>query len=137
MPLRDETARNSSRFKNPFRHDDTTEKEEPAKPLTNKEADELLQKTKDALKKAFLLPDVILEIIVKGHEEVDIWSLDDEDAESWAKLLIEQGKRNGKEAQVVRKLASAYDRLFLAGLFIPRIKQTFTHIKGHGGIGFR
>lgn len=83
------------------------------------------------------LLDDILEIIVKGHEEVQIWQLDDEDASMLARMHLQRARHDEGAARSARQLLALYDRLYFWLLVGPRAKMTYTHVREHGGLSFR
>lgn len=125
-------------FKNPFRNALGEKKdEEPAKPLTTKEADEKREKLLYLFLQGPKILDDILEIIVRDHEPVAIWQLAEDEAAMLVEMQLEQAKKDAAAARVVRKLVAVYDRMFLLMLVGPRLKATGSHIKTHGGLSFR
>lgn len=120
-------------FKNPLKRDEA----EPVKLFTQKEVDE----KKDKLLYVYLhgsgLLDDILEIIVKGHEKVEIWQLDDAEAAMLADMHLDRAKTDQAAARSARTLIALYDRIYYFMLFGPRMIATGQHINRHGGLSFK
>lgn len=83
------------------------------------------------------LLDNILEIVVRGHEKVQIWQLDESEAEMLASMHLEKAKKDIQAARSARLLLSIYDRLFTIMLIAPRAMRTAQHIKESGGLSFK
>ena len=112
-------------------------KETPAKVFTEKEAKDHLEKLVFVYQRGSSLLDDILEIIVKGHEKVEIWALSEEEATILATSHVERAKKDATAARSARTLVNIYDRMYLFMLVGPRVMATGQHIKGHGGISFK
>jgi hypothetical protein len=83
------------------------------------------------------LLDDVLEIIVKGHEKVAIWQLEESEADMLASLHLEQAKRDKQAAKSARLLLAMYDRFFIFSLVTPRFVATSNHIIMHKGVSFK
>lgn len=105
--------------------------------FTIKEADENLDKLIFLYTQGSSILDDILEIIVKGHEPVKIWALDEDEAHMLATMQMERAKKDKAAARVVRVMLKVYDRLYFLMLVGPRLKATGSHVKAHGGFSFR
>ena len=112
-------------------------KGEPAKLFTKEEAEFEYDRMYEIYFRGSGLLDDILEIIVKGHEAVEIWQLDPDEAEMLAKMHLQRATHDRKAAASARQLLALYDRLYFWILFAPRAKLTATHIKSKGGLSFR
>jgi len=115
---------------------DVTPKE-PIKLITRAEVDDLAENLAFIYKNGSGLLDDILEIIVRGHEDVTIWQLDDDEAETLARMHLEKGRVSKEAAQSARKLLSIYDQLYFIMLLGPRAMQTGKHIIDKGGLSFK
>lgn len=113
--------------------------EKPArvKLFSKQEAEEELERLTDVYRRGSGLLDDLLEIIVKDHEPVQIWQLDDEEAMTLAAMHLERARTDEEAARSARKLLEIYDRLYRYLLVGPRMKATFSHVKEHGGLSFR
>ena len=118
-------------LKSPFK------KGEPAKLFTKDEIELQYDKMFDIYFRGSGLLDDILEICVKGHEPVQIWQLDEEEAETLAKMHLSRATHDKRAAASARQLLALYDRLYLWLLVGPRAKMTYTHVREHGGLSFR
>lgn len=105
--------------------------------FTAKEAEEELERLTEVYWRGSGLLDDLLEIVVKDHEPVTIWQLDQEEAGTLAAMHLERAKTNEESARSARKLLEIYDRLYLYLLIGPRAKATFSHVKAHGGFSFK
>jgi hypothetical protein len=114
-----------------------TKTKEPVKLITKTEIDDLTENLAFIYKNGSGLLDSILEIIVKGHEDVSIWQLDDDEAETLARMHLEKGRVSKEAAQSARKLLSLYDQLYFIMLLGPRAAQTGKHIIEKGGLSFK
>ena len=120
-------------LRNPFKFKQTTE----AKLFTEKEAKQEHDRLIEIYYRGSSLLDDILEIIVKDHEPVQIWQLDEDEATILAELHLERATKSVESARSARQLLALYDRLYFWILCGPRIKATGTHIKLHGGLSFK
>ena len=122
-------------LRNPFKFKDTTK--EPVKLFTDKEVLQERDRLIEVYYRGSSLLDDILEIVVKDHEPVQIWQLDQSEAEMLAELHLERATKNVESARSARQLLAIYDRLYFWILCGPRLKATGTHIKQHGGLSFK
>ncbi len=120
-------------FKNPF----TSGHSEPVKLLTKGEADEAREKLVYLFIHGSSLIDDLLEIIVKDHEPVQIWRMDEDEAGLFADAQLERSKRDKEAARVTRIMLRIYDRMMWIIYAAPRLKASHSHIKDHGGLSFR
>lgn len=111
--------------------------QEKVKLFTEKEAKEVKENMTFIYLKGSGLLDDILEVIVRGHEKVQIWQLDEGEAEMLADMHLERAKKSVEAARSARVLLSIYDRLFTIMLVAPRMMATGRHVKDHGGLSFR
>lgn len=127
----------TSRFniKNPLKLLDR--EPDKVKLFTNKEAEIEQERLSYIYFKASGLIDDLLEIIVKGHEPVSIWQIDEGEADMLASLHLEKAKIDQNAARSARVLLSIYDRLFTIMLVGPRLGATGQHVKSHGGLSFK
>lgn len=121
----------SFKLKSPFG------KKEPTPLFTVSEAELEYEKMFDIYFRGSGLLDDVLEICVKGHEPVQIWQLDEEEAETLAKMHLTRATRDKRAAASARQLLALYDRLYLWLLVGPRAKATYAHVRSHGGFSFR
>jgi hypothetical protein len=125
-----------SRFqlKNPF---DLKKEPEKVKLFSKTESDE----SEDAIVKVLMvgtdLLDDILEIIVKDHEPVSIWAMDEDEATLFAQAHLKRAQKDQDAARVARKLIAIHDKLLTFQYLFSRTKKTVSHVKEHGGLGFR
>jgi len=110
---------------------------EEVKLFTKLEADEKLEKLTYILVQGSSLIDDLVEIIVKGHEKVDIWKLSDDEANMIAMMMTEEAKKSKAMAKQVRTIIAVYDKMYMFMLLGPRVVQTGRHIKSHGGFSIR
>lgn len=125
----------SFRLKMPFGNKEP----EKVKLFTIKESEdeEILKKMTRVYFQGSKLLDDILEIIVKDHEEVQIWQLSEEEAEMLAQIHLERAKHDQASARSARKLLEIHDRLYFYLIILPRLKATGKHISKHRGFSFR
>lgn len=109
----------------------------PVKLFTKEEAEREYDKIYDVYIRGSGILDDILEIIVKDHEPVQIWQLDDSEAEILARMHLDRAQHDEQAARSARKLIEIYERLYIYVLLYPRMKQTGSHVKEHGGFSFR
>jgi len=109
----------------------------PEKKLTNDEADSALEKMVYMYVQFADLLDEVLKAVVKDHEEVAIWHLDEDEATQLATFQISAGKKDPQAAKTVRAIVRVYDKLYLYMLGGPKVIATFNHIKEHGGLSLR
>jgi hypothetical protein len=83
------------------------------------------------------LLDDLLEICVKGHQPVQIWQLEEDEATTLATMHLQRATYDKKAAASARQLLALYDRLYMYLLLGPRAKATFDHVKVQGGFSFR
>jgi hypothetical protein len=105
--------------------------------FTDKEAGDEEDRMKDIYFRGSGLLDDILEIIVKDHEEVQIWQLSEEEAEMLAGMHLERAKKDEGAARSARKLLEIYDRLYIWMIAVPRMQATGRHVQQHKGFSFR
>jgi hypothetical protein len=122
-------------LKNPFNFKDTTKK--PVKLFTKVESDLEHDRLKEVYYRGSSLLDDLLEIIVKDHEPVTIWQLDESEAEMLAELHLSRAQVNEDSARSARQLLALYDRLYFYLLVGPRMVQTFKHVEEHKGVSFK
>lgn len=127
---------NLKKFVTPSAEKVTLKKEE-VKLITKTEVDELVTNLAYIYRNGSGLLDDILEIVVMGHEEVEIWQLDDDEAETLARMHLEKGRVDKQAAASARKLLSIYDKLFFIMLLGPRAAKTVSHVKEAGGFSFK
>lgn len=136
-PLRqtvpDQSQNTQFRLRNPFKKD----QQEKVKLFTNKEVEEEIERLADLYYRGSGLLDDILQIIVKGHEEVNIWQMDEEDAQMFAGMHLERAKRDEGAARSARKLLEIHDKLHSFLYFGPRTMATVQHVKEQGGFSFK
>jgi hypothetical protein len=127
---RDKTKINFQ-LKNPFNFKDTTKK--PIKLFTQTEAKLEHDRLVDIYFRGSSLIDDMLEIVVKDHEPVQIWQLDETEAEMLAELHLARAQVNEESARSARQLLAIYDRLYVWILAMPRLKATHNLVQEHGG----
>lgn len=125
------------RLKNPFSGGTGVKTSEPVKLFSKIEAENELERLSDVYFHGSGLLDDILQITVKGHEEVQIWQLDTEEATQLAKLHLARAQTDKQSAASARALLRMYDRLYMWMLALPRAKATVTHVQTHGGFSFK
>lgn len=124
----------TSRFtlKNPL-----SRQPEKVKLFTKAEAEEAKERLILIYTQGSALLDNLLEIIVKDHEKVTIWELDESEAEMLATAHLENAKKDEGAARSARALLGLYDKLFTIMLLGPRVVKTGQHVKAHGGFSFK
>ncbi len=110
---------------------------EPVKLLSKTEAEDARESLIDLFCKGSSLLDDVLEIVVKGHEPVKIWEMDEDEAALFVEAHLKRAQKEQDAARVARKLLQIYDKLFTFQYLWSRSKATFTHVKDHGGLSFR
>lgn len=121
-------------FKNPFQGGpDLTD----VKLLTKAEAEDAQEKLEYLFIQGSSILDDILEIIVKDHEAVQIWKMDEEEAAMFATMQLEHSKKDKQAARVTHALLRVYERLAWFMYAGPRLKATYSHAQEHGGFSFR
>jgi hypothetical protein len=122
-------------LKNPFNFKEASK--EPAKLFTDKEVKLEHDRLVDVYFRGSSLLDDMLEIIVKDHEPVEIWQLEESEAEMLAELHLSRAQVNEQSARSARQLLAIYDRLYMYLLIGPRMVQTSKHIQEHKGLSFK
>jgi hypothetical protein len=110
---------------------------EEIKLLTSKEADEYLEALTYIYKNGSGILDDIIQIVVKGHDEVTIWQLDEDEAEELARMHLSKAKVSKEAAASARKLIDLYSKTYFIMLLGPRAIATVRHVKEHGGLSFK
>ena len=109
----------------------------PVKLFSADEAEHAHEKMTFIYKKIFEFGDDFLEIIVKDHEEVQIWAITDEQAETLAENHLADAQHDQEAARSARKLLEIYARLYFYGIMFPRIAKTGQHVAEHKGLSFK
>jgi len=122
-------------LKNPFNFKDTTKK--PIKLFSKPEVELEHDKLVEIYFRGSSLLDDILEIVVKDHEPVQIWQLDESEAEMLAEMHLARAQVNEDSARSARQMLALYDRLYMYILITPRLVGTSKHVKEHGGFSFK
>lgn len=104
--------------------------------IKESEADEKIEKLTDLFIRGSNLLDQVLQIIVKGHEEVFIWTLDEDTARIFAIQQVEAAKTNKEAAHTVARLEAIHSNIFKIQVFAPRCIATGKLIKDKG-LGFK
>lgn len=110
---------------------------EEVKVFTKAEAEEKQEKLTYVFMQGSSLLDNVLEIVVKGHEKVEIWKLDESEAQMLALSMLEAAKKDRVIAKQVRTIVGLYDKMYLVMLAGPRVINTGRHIKKQGGFSIR
>jgi hypothetical protein len=110
---------------------------EPVKLLTKTEAEDFRDALIDLFCKGSSLLDDVLEIIVKGHEPVQIWEMDKDDAAIFVDAHLKRAQKEQDAARTARVLLRIYDKFHTFNYLFTRSKATVTHVKDHGGLSFR
>jgi hypothetical protein len=134
----DDTGRTEKvkfQLKNPFNFKEASK--EPVKLFTDKEVKLEHDRLVDVYFRGSSLLDDMLEIVVKDHEPVEIWQLDETEAEMLAELHLSRAQVNEQSARSARQLLAIYDRLYMYLLIGPRMVQTSKHIQEHKGLSFK
>jgi hypothetical protein len=131
IPLPGTVTHNDSNAK-----DDKKAKQE-TKLISAREAEEFLEPLTYIYLNGSGLLDDILQVIVKGHEEVTIWQLDEDEAEQLAKMHLSKAKVSREASASARKLIELYDKTYFIMLLGPRAIQSGKHIVSHGGLSFK
>lgn len=102
--------------------------------LTDKEAKDLLKPFASALSEIGRYVDEVISITNGDAAKAKIWSTISKDEwEVVAAMLIEDGKKSGIIAVAVRATASAYTRLQVGLIVLPRLYETYAFYADHGG----
>lgn len=118
-------------------NDHNAKVKEEVKLLTKTEVDALLENMVFIYMNGSGLLDNILEIIVKDHEAVSIWQLDEQEATMLARMHLERGRVDKQAAQSARVLLQLYDKIWLIMLAAPRVMGTVKHVSSHEGVSFK
>ena len=105
--------------------------------ITSTEVNALLDDLTFIYRNGSGLLDDLIEIIVKDHEPVTIWQLDEDEAQMLAKMHLERGRVDKAAAQSARKLVELHDKIFLIMMLSPRVAATGKHVVEHGGFSFK
>lgn len=81
--------------------------------------------------------DDVLQIITKGHEPVQIWQMELDEAQVFASMHLNRAKTDPKAAASARALLALYDRLHTIVYVSTRVKASHTYITEHGGLSFK
>lgn len=119
-------------LRNPFRGDEPN-----ATLFTKEEAESELERMTEIYFRGSGLLDDVLEISVKGHEPVQIWQLEADEAQTLAEMHLSRARHDKKAAASARQLLALYDRLYMWLLALPRLKLTASLVKNQGGFSFR
>lgn len=107
---------------------------ENLKTLTEKEAKDLLKPFSSALAEIGKYLDEVMSITNADAAQAKIWStITKEEWDVVAAMLIEDGKQSGIIAVAVRATASAYTRLQVGLIVLPRLYETYAFYADHGG----
>jgi hypothetical protein len=104
--------------------------------IKESEAAEKIEKLTDLFIRGSNLLDQVLQIIVKGHEEVYIWTLDEDTARIFAIQQVEAAKTNKEAAHTVSRLEAIHSNIFKIQVFAPRMIATGKLVK-EKGLGFK
>src|SRR6201986_178887 len=116
-------------FKAPFGGD---KKKEKAKLFTAKEVDDNLERMTEIYYRLSGIAGDILVSFTRGHEDVEIWQLSEEESETLAMIHLESAKGDEKAAASARQLLSMYSRAYMYLLIFPRIKGSVQHVRKNG-----
>lgn len=83
------------------------------------------------------LLDDALQIITKDHEEVQIWQLSEEEADTLVEMHLYQAQHDVSAARSADKLVEIYDRMYKLMLAWPRFRLSISYVKEHGGLSFK
>lgn len=104
------------------------------KALTEKESKELRPRMVLVLQTVFRYMDFGITATNKAHAEAYIWqTIDPNDCETIAGLLVESGKRSPIMAVAVRKLSLSYKYMQVGIITLPRFLQTYKFYMENGG----
>lgn len=126
-------------LKNPLSHKGGGEQkpERDIKLITSGEEKEFLKDLTYIYMNGSGLLDDLLEIIVKGHESVTIWQLEESEAEMLAQMHLSRGRVDKAAAASARKLVEIHDKLFFIMMLSPRVMATGKHVIEHNGVSFK
>lgn len=110
---------------------------EPVKLITKTEAEEYKQNLIYVYQQGSKLLDNIVEIVTVGHEEVQIWALDEDEAAFFAEAHLAKAQKDKAAAQAARALLKLYDKLVVLQYVCSRGHKTYVHIKVSGGLSFK
>ncbi|SRR6266849_1718587 len=122
-------------FKSPFKFG--SKEPEKVKLLTKTEAEDSEEAIVRVLMFGTSLIDDALEIIVRDHEPVQIWEMDENDATLFAQAHLKRAQKDQDAARVARRLVQLHDKLMTFQYIFSRTKATVTHVKNHRGFSFR
>jgi hypothetical protein len=122
-------------LRNPFNYKDVTQP--PVKLFSKAEAKEELERLQEVYYRGSGILDDILEIVVRGHESVQIWQLDETEANMLAEMHLNRAQVDVQAARSARQMLAIYDRLYVWLLTVPRLRLTAIHIKQQGGLSFK
>lgn len=104
------------------------------KPLTQKEAGELLPKVRGMLQFVFKYADTGISVTNKDRAQATIWrAIDDEDMDIIAGHFVDMAKASRIVATAVRRMSNSYRLLQIGVITAPRFMQTAQFYSQHGG----
>lgn len=108
-----------------------------AKPLSAKEATDLLPKVRGMIDFLFRYLDKGLSLTNRESAEAEIWSeIDDEDMDIIAGHLVDMAQASRIIATAVRRMSNSYRLLQIGIITAPRFVQTAQFYGQHGGFTF-
>lgn len=122
-------------LKSPFKL--SGKESEKVKLFTKDEAEESRKALIDLFCKASSIADDIVEIVVKGHEQVQIWAMDEDDAAIFVDAHLKNAQKDQDSARTARILLRVYNKIHTIQYVFSRSVATVRHVKDHGGLSFR
>jgi hypothetical protein len=104
---------------------------------SQKEVDEKLPRLTEVYQRGSSLIDDMLEIVVRGHEPVSIWRLDDDEAETMALIHLTRAMHDAAAAQSADRLIEVYEHAYILLMITPRLRMTVVYAKEKGGFSFK
>jgi hypothetical protein len=104
------------------------------KPLTQKEADELLPRVRGWLDFIFRQMDKFISATNRDRAEAEIWQeIDAEDIDIIANHLVDMAKASRIVATAVRRISNSFRMLQIGLITAPKFIQTAQFYSQHGG----
>jgi hypothetical protein len=120
-------------FKNPFHVGGTDEK---VKLFSKKEATDEQEHLAFLFFHGSALLDTFLEIVVKDHEPVAIWAMEEAEADMFAEMHLARATKDVGAARIAREALALYDKWFMLAYLTPLSIRTRSYIKEHRCFSF-
>jgi hypothetical protein len=106
------------------------------KPLTAREADDLLPRMVTGVIMFGEGTDWFISRSNKAHAEATIWAMDEEDAEIIARVILLIGRKSSVGALAIRGVVQTVRFVDVGKITLPRAYQTIMFYVQHGGFGW-